>query len=98
MIGFDRSIHVTSGATVPSSCIRAGLGLSVCFGVAHAQATQRLNRYQVPNGPVHHPRGKVISDPQVVHNQVCVSLCVSVFVWLSVCCAVLCWLPPCLLA
>lgn len=22
----------------------------------------------MPNGPVHHPRGKVIEDPQVVHN------------------------------
>jgi hypothetical protein len=30
-------------------------------------------RAQVPNGPIHHPRGKVVSDPQVTHNEVLVT-------------------------
>jgi crotonobetainyl-CoA:carnitine CoA-transferase CaiB-like acyl-CoA transferase len=28
----------------------------------------RMNKHQVPNGPVNHPREKVLEDPQVVHN------------------------------
>lgn len=38
-----------------------------------AEATERLNAQQVPNGPVHHPRGKVVEDPQVVHNELLVN-------------------------
>jgi len=33
-----------------------------------AEVMERLNKQQVPNGPVNHPRGKVLSDPQVVAN------------------------------
>ena len=37
------------------------------------EATERLDAHQVPNGPIHHPRGKVVNDPQVVHNQLLVT-------------------------
>merc|ERR1712060_964931 len=32
------------------------------------EALAKLTAHQVPNGPIHHPRSKVLSDPQVVQN------------------------------
>lgn len=34
-----------------------------------AEIMERCNQHQVPNGPVNHPRDKVLTDPQVVQNQ-----------------------------
>merc|ERR1711865_1887 len=37
--------------------------------MSSAEAMRRLNEQEVPNGPVNHPREKVINDPQMQINK-----------------------------
>ncbi len=52
---------------------RLRLTEEVLMTMTAAEAIEKLNAHQVPNGPVHHPRGKVVSDPQVVHNEILIN-------------------------
>jgi crotonobetainyl-CoA:carnitine CoA-transferase CaiB-like acyl-CoA transferase len=52
---------------------RLRLTEEILMTMTAAEATEKLNAQQVPNGPVHHPRGKVVSDPQVLHNDLLVN-------------------------